>query len=145
MTVERAPEATAAETPDHDEIVRVVGLYLDGFNDGDVDKFKQAFHEDAWIFFTDRDGRLDRGPLADAFAAWAGSGRRIVGRFLSVTQAGDVASVVLGFDDAGDPSDSWVDLHALLRIDGAWKITNKTATHGSRAAWAGRSPGQAQS
>jgi len=53
-----------------------------------------------------------------------------------LTQAGDVANVILGFDNADDPSDSWVDLHTLLRINGIWKITNKTATHSSRAAWA---------
>jgi len=50
-----------------------------------------------------------------------------------------VASVLLGFDDRVDPSGSWVDLLALLRINGVWKITNKTATHPSRAAWAKRS------
>ena len=28
------------------------------------------------------------------------------------------------------------DFHTLLRIDGRWKITNKTATHATRAGWA---------
>jgi hypothetical protein len=58
------------------------------------------------------------------------------GRVISVTQAGDIASVLLGFDNADDLFDGWVDLHTLLRIDGTWKIMNKTATHCSRAAWA---------
>ena len=62
--------------------------------------------------------------------------QRIVGRVISVTQAGDIASVLLGFDNAEDLSNGWVDLQTLLRIDGAWKIMNKTATHCSRAAWA---------
>jgi hypothetical protein len=53
-----------------------------------------------------------------------------------VIQAGDVACVVLGFDDVDDLADSWVDIHSLLRLDGVWKIMNKTATHASRAAWA---------
>jgi hypothetical protein len=34
------------------------------------------------------------------------------------------------------PEDCWVDIHSLLRIDGTWKIMNKTATHASRADWA---------
>jgi len=62
---------------------------------------------------------------------------------ISVTQAGDIASVLLGFDDVSDASDpshghgtSWVDFHTLLRINGVWKITNKTATHTTRAGWA---------
>lgn len=126
---------TTATTPDYDEIVRVVQLYIDGFK-GDVDKFKEAFHEDAWIFFTDADGVLHNGLLADRFERWAAANRHIEGRVIAVTQAGDVASVLLGYDDTTDPSASFVDLHALLRIDGIWKITNKTATHSSRAAWA---------
>ncbi|MBV9601318.1 MAG: hypothetical protein JOZ87_31285 [Chloroflexi bacterium] len=39
--------------------------------------------------------------------------------------------------DTPDPSRrSWVDFHSLLRIKGHWKITNKTATHATRAGWA---------
>ena len=34
---------------DYDEIVRVIQLYLDGFNNNDISLFKEAFHEDAWI------------------------------------------------------------------------------------------------
>src|SRR5262245_3726146 len=81
--------ATATPTPDYDEIVRVVQLYLDGWNGG-VDKLKEAFHEDAWIFFTDADGKLHKDLLTERFERWAAAtGRRIKGRFLSVTQAGD--------------------------------------------------------
>jgi hypothetical protein len=139
MTAVPVAERTAA--PDRDEIVRVVQLYIDGFNDHDVDKFKQAFHEDAWIFFTDPDGTLHKGPIANSFEEWATPPAKswlLVGRVLSVTQAGDIASVLLGFDNADDLSDGWVDFHTLLRIDGVWKITNKTATHSTRAAWAAR-------
>ena len=128
---------TTATTPDYDEIVRVVQLYIDGFNDGDIAKFKEAFHENAWIFFTDAEGALYKALLADCFEEWAAPPREhIVGRVISVTQAGDVASVLLGFDNATDRSSSWVDIHSLLRLDGVWKIMNKTATHSSRAAWA---------
>src|SRR5258707_13227944 len=127
---------TIATAPDRDEIVRVVHLYVDGFQ-GDVDKFKKAFHEDAWIFFTDADGVLHKYLIADSFEEWASDKEHIVGRIISVTQAGDVASVLLGFDSPAGPSDSWVDFHSLIRINGVWKITNKTATHSSRAAWAG--------
>ena len=126
---------TTATTPDYDEIVRVVQLYLDGWK-GDVYKFKEAFHEDAWIFYTDADGVLNKGLLTDRFERWAAANRHIEGRVIAVTQAGDVASVLLGYDNTTDPSASFVDIHTLLRINGVWKITNKTATHSSRAAWA---------
>jgi hypothetical protein len=129
---------------DYNEIVRVVQLYLNGFNDCDTDKFKEAFHENAWIFFTDAEGALHKDLLADCFDEWATSQPRssIVGRIISVDQAGDVASVLLGFDVDADMSRSWVDIHSLLRIDGVWKIMNKTATHASRASWAGKQESQ---
>jgi hypothetical protein len=135
--------AVTATTPDYDAIVRVVQLYIDGCNDGDIAKFQEAFHEDAWIFCIYADGVLGNGLLTDRFEGWAAFGKEnkanntpIVGRIIAVTQAGDVASVLLGFDSVADPSGSYVDVHALLRIDGVWKITNKTATHSSRGAWA---------
>ena len=56
----------------------------------------------------------------------------VVGRIISVTQVGDAASVQLSFDSASDQSAGWIDFHNLLRINGVWKITNKTATHSSR-------------
>jgi ketosteroid isomerase-like protein len=133
--------------PDHDEIVRVVQLYVDGFNDCDPDKLRTAFHEDAWIFYTDADGALHRNLISESFEEWASPpSDSITARIISVTQAGDVASVLLGFDRVDEgPDASWVDIHALLRIDGAWRITNKTATHNSRAAWAGEGMAQLQS
>jgi hypothetical protein len=124
-------------TPDYDEIVRVVQLYIDGFNECDIAKFQKAFHEDAWMFCTDADGILHKHLLADCFEEWATPPRaNLVGRVISVQQAGDVACVLLGFDNAADLANSWVDFHSLLKLDGVWKIMNKTATHSSRAAWA---------
>jgi ketosteroid isomerase-like protein len=132
---------------DYDEIVRVVQLYVDGFNKCDVNRFKQAFDPDAWIFFTDADGVLHKNLISESFERWAAPPEsNIVSRFIQVTQAGDLAWVLLGFDDGSDSSDptrkhigSWVDHHSLLRINGVWKITNKSATHHVRAAWAARS------
>lgn len=119
-----------ATATDYDEIVRVVQLYVDGFNDCDINKFREAFHDDAWIFFTDAEGTLHKHFIRDSLEEWATPPKKdVVGRIISLVQAGDVASVLLGFDGAN----SWVDFHALIRVDGVWKITNKTATHGSRA------------
>jgi hypothetical protein len=39
---------------------------------------------------------------------------------------GQFLGVVLFF------AENWIDFHSLLRINGVWKITNKTATHSSR-------------
>jgi hypothetical protein len=52
-----------ARARDHDAIVRVVQLYVDGFNDNDIAKFQEAFHEDAWFFYVDADGKLTKSHL----------------------------------------------------------------------------------
>ena len=57
--------------PDYDEIVEHIQLYIDGFNQSDAEKFRQCFHEDSWIMFTDADGTLER-LLWDVFDEWAG-------------------------------------------------------------------------
>lgn len=132
--------STIAAT-DHDAIVRVTQLYIDGFNDCDAAEFREAFHEDAWMYATDADGTLNKVFLADIFERWASPpGAQIVGRVLSVTQSGDVASVLLGYDNHTSPERCWVDLLSLLRIDGTWKIMNKIATHASRGGWGAEQP-----
>ena len=84
----------------------------------------------------DADGALATDLISDRFERWADSHRAVKSRFIAVTQAGEVASVLLGFDNSENLADSWVDVIALVKIDGAWKITNKTAAHSTRAAWA---------
>ena len=129
----------AAEAPDRDEIVRVVQLYIDGFNNGDAEVLREAFHPDARIAFTERVGELQSWRIYDRVEEWGPTDLddpSVYGRIIDVTQAGEVACVVLGFDWKPDLSDGWVDIHQLLKLDGTWKITNKTATHASRAAWA---------
>ena len=127
-----------ATTPDYDAIVHAVQLYVDAFNERSVAKFKEAFHEDAFIFYTDDKGALEKALISDCFEGWTRPHTfHIMCRIISVIQAGDVAVVVLGFDNSEGKSESWVDIHSLLRLDGVWKIMNKTATHNSRAAWAG--------
>jgi hypothetical protein len=122
--------------PEREEIVRVVNLYVNAFKAGDAAMFRGAFHPSARIMFTDAEGALTDYLVADCIDNWAEMGWQVSGRILSVTQAGEVATVLLGFDDDESPADSWVDIHSLLKIDGTWKIMNKTATHASRAAWA---------
>lgn len=123
------------DAPEIDEIKRVVQLYVDGFQGG-REKLEEAFHKDAWIFAVDADGALATDLISDRFERWANSQRAVKSRFIAVTQAGEVASVLLGFDNSENLEDSWVDVIALVKFDGIWKITNKTAAHSTRAAWA---------
>ena len=122
-----------ARTDDYDDIVRVVQLYIDAWNDNDISKLREAFDEDAWIFYIDAKGICHKHLISESFEGWAAPpSRGVVGRFISVTQVGDAASVQLSFDFASDKSSGFIDFHNLLRINGVWKITNKTATHSSR-------------
>jgi len=123
------------DAPEIDEIKRVVQLYVDGFQGG-IEKLQEAFHKDAWIFALDADGALATDLISDRFERWANSQRAVKSRFIAITQAGEVASVLLGFDNSENLEDSWVDVIALLKVQGTWKITNKSAAHSTRAAWA---------
>jgi hypothetical protein len=121
-----------ARTDAYDAIVRVARLYIEAFNENDIGMLREAFHEDAWIFYIDAEGGLHKNLIAESFAEWAAPpSAGIIGRIISVTQVGDAASVQLSFDFKDRP-DGWIDFHNLLRINGVWKITNKTATHSSR-------------
>ena len=126
---------TDERTPEHDEIVRVVQCYVDAFQ-GRLDKLQEAFHEDAWILALDAEGGFSKDLISDRFERWAASHRQVRGRVIQVTQAGEVASVLLGFDNTENLADSWVDVLALIKLDGVWKITHKSAVHSSRADWA---------
>jgi len=139
--MEVEPATTPPPAPDYDEIVRVIQLYIDGFNKSDITKFRECFHEDARITFTDAEGELYSELISDSFEEWSQPwdgvpGDEFVLNIQSVTQAGDVACVVLEMYTPNDRSNCWVDIHSLLRVDGTWKDMNKTATHGTRAGWA---------
>lgn len=115
-------------SPDETAICDVIQLYVDGWK-GAPDKFREAFHPDAWIFFTDATGTEHKGLLANLFDSWASTGWEIDGQIISMHQSGDIATVLLRFDNKSRPEASYVDIHTLLRVDGSWSITNKTATH----------------
>ena len=84
--------------------------------------------------YVDADGKLTKNLISENFAHWAAPPSwGVAGRIVSVTRVGDVASVQIVWDRTSIPSDVWIDFHSLIKIDGIWKITNKTATHGSRA------------
>jgi hypothetical protein len=126
---------TAARTDQQDEaaVRRAVQLYADGYGSGDTRRFEEAFHEEAWMYYTAADGALHATRFRpQVFEDWAAAPDRATIRVLEVRLTGDVANVLLVWR-AGDAENTYVDSHNLLKIDGVWKITNKTATHISRA------------
>jgi hypothetical protein len=57
---EPVEDDVTARTDDYDDIVRVVQLYIDAWNDNDISKLREAFDEDAWIFYVDDKGNFLR-------------------------------------------------------------------------------------
>jgi len=115
---------------DYDEIVRVLGLYMEGAAKGDVGLLKEAFHEDARMFGELAGTRYDV-PITEFFEiavsapAETGSYRA---RVVSVHQVGDAANAVVA-EDGYWGTVSFVDFFTLNRIDGSWRIVNKSFVH----------------
>lgn len=60
-----------ARTEDYDAIIRIMQWYLDAFNGNDVSRFREAFDEDAWIYYIDADGSLHKRAISEDFERWA--------------------------------------------------------------------------
>jgi hypothetical protein len=120
--------AATSVIDDYDEITRAVQLYIDGNGRGDVDKLKEAFHGNARMFGT-AGGHVLNVPIAGYFQMAAdqpaGAGGQYRARITSVQQAGDAAIATV----AEDGCVSFVDFLSLVRIDGVWKIVNKSIAH----------------
>jgi hypothetical protein len=115
---------------DYDAICQVVQLCLDGEATGDVEKLRQAFHEDARIFGSLAGERYD-GPISDLFelsaSAPADTGNYLA-RILSVHQTADAALAIVA-EEGYWGTVSFVDYLSLARVNGNWKIVNKTFAH----------------
>jgi hypothetical protein len=123
--------ATTETATDREAITSVVQLYIDGASSGDVEKLKQAFHDEAWMFGSLGGERVDI-PIGQMFEMVAAqpmdSGGSYSARVTSVEQVGDAATATL--EETGCWGGvSFVDFFTLARIDGAWKIVGKTFAH----------------
>ncbi len=115
---------------DHDEIIKVLQLYIDGASKGDATRLRQAFHPDARMFGQLAGSRVDIPipefvDMAVGQPADTGAYR---GRVLSVMQTGDAAAAVVAEEGCWG-SVSFTDFFTLARIDSTWKIVSKTFAH----------------
>ncbi len=111
--------------------VGAVQLYVDGVRAGDAAKLEQAFNEGAWMYGSVGGTRYDV-PITEMIKMIEAQPADVGGSFRatvrSVEEEGDAAIVTLeeeGFWGAL----SFVDWFSLIRVDGAWKIVNKTFAH----------------
>ena len=121
--------ATTAQ--EADQITAAVDLYVQGVREGDADKLREAFHPDARMWGSLGGQRVDI-PIAEMIAMFDGKPADVDGSYraevTSVEQNEDVASAVL-VEEGFWGTVSFVDFFSLARIDGAWKIVNKTFVH----------------
>jgi putative lumazine-binding protein len=121
----------AESISDHDEIVRVVQLYVEGTRRGDSGPLKEAFHGDARMFGSLAGIRYDV-PITDLFELVDSGAADVDGsyqaRVVSVQQVGDAAAATL-VEEGTWGAVSFVDFFTLVRVDGTWKIASKTFAH----------------
>jgi hypothetical protein len=114
---------------DLDDVRAVIQLYIEGAN-GDGQKLRRAFHDDARMF--GHIGSMDTYvPIGDfismveAQPGMAGPAYRATVR--SIDLAGDAGVAVLVESDY--IGCDFVDYFTVARIDGRWQITCKTYAH----------------
>jgi len=112
-------------------IENVVQLYIDGASKGDVAKLREAFHKQAWMFGAVSGARFDV-PITQMIEMSASqpldSDGSYKARIISIEQVGDAATATIEEDGCWGGV-SFVDFLALARIEGSWKIVNKTFAH----------------
>ncbi len=114
----------------YDAIRDVVQLCLDGEAKGDVAKLQEAFHQDARMFGDLAGTRYDVPiqALFDMAAEGPADTGNYKSRILSITHLGDVATAT-ALEEGYWGTVSFVDFFSLCRIEGTWKIVNKTFAH----------------
>ena len=116
---------------DREAIATAVQLYIDGVAKGDAAKLTDAFHEQARMFGSLGGQRFDV-PISQlvemATHQPLDSDGSFEARITSVEQDGDIARVRLEEDGCWGAV-SFVDYFTLAKVDGAWKIVDKTFMH----------------
>ncbi len=128
-TIDLKPGAHSV-VEDYDAICGVVQLCLDGEATGDVEKLREAFHEDARMFGSLAGERYD-GPIStlmDMVVESPADTGRSRSRVLSVHQTGDAALAIVA-EEGYWRTVSFIDYLSLSRISGSWKIVNKLFAH----------------
>jgi hypothetical protein len=100
--------------------------YLKGHATGDPEYFKKAFHSEAKLFWF-RDGKFGTRTSAEYIAGASGkpaadeAQRKRWIESINITGNAGVAKIVLDY-----PQIKFTDYMSLLKVDGEWKIINKT-------------------
>jgi hypothetical protein len=117
--------ANPTAVQDYDAVVAAVTHYVNGGRTGNSSEMRKAFAEQA-SFFGYVGPDLVAGPIQLLYD-WVdanGAAQDLELRFASVDVTGSAASVRLEMDNW--QSHRFTDYLSLVKIDGTWKIVNKT-------------------
>lgn len=121
-----AESASAAQDPEEAAVRAAIEHYFRGHATGQGEHFRKVFHPDSKLFFV-RDGKLAQWTSEEYIARAAGKPAPDEAQrkrwIESVSISGDAASVKLVLDY---PQVRFTDYMSMLKIDGEWKIVNKT-------------------
>ena len=116
----------ASDQSDDEAIIGLLNDYFDGLYEGDVDKLRNLFHDDAWL--KGNDYRKTRDEWLEAVA------NRPVPRDEGMEFNFNIVSLEIVDDQAIAKVDvpllaaHFVDFLGLLKEDGQWRIVNKMFT-----------------
>jgi hypothetical protein len=118
----------AQQTASNEEAAARVPLenYLKGHATGDGEYFKKAFHPEAKLFWY-REGKLMTRTSTEYIAGASGkpapdeAQRKRWIESIKITGNAGIGVIVLDY-----PTTKFVDYMSLLKVDGEWKIINKT-------------------
>lgn len=117
---------TRAQNQDEAGVRQAIEFYFQGHATGNGEHFKKAFHPEAKLFWI-RDGQLTQRTSAEFAAGASGKPapdedkRKRSIESIDITGNAAVAKIVLDY-----PQVRFTDYMSLLKINGEWKIVNKT-------------------
>ena len=126
MTTQQTTKKQTKLEEDYKTIEELLHDYFDGLYEGDVEKLRNIFHDDAWL--KGNNFRKSRDEWLEAVA----------NRPVPEKEGMDYAFKVLSLDIEGDQAMAkvdvpllaahFIDFLGLLKEDGKWKIVNKMYT-----------------
>ena len=124
--------ASQSDVQDYDDIVEVMNRYNEGVRTGSSVMMKAAFHEAATVFGY-IEGKLLAGSIQMLFDWVDGNGpsHDLQSRIVSVAVHQTIAVVRVELENlsgklAGDSGARLSDLFQFIKIDGTWKISQKS-------------------
>ena len=108
---------------DHELVLRTIGYYITGGNNGEPETVARAFHPSAYMKFV-KEGKLIDVPIQEYFAKYIQNGliqqRTVTIDHVAIT--GDAGAVRLNIDYS---THRFIDYFSLLKVGGEWLIVSK--------------------